>query len=96
MLSHTRRRTQVTNISVKINSLEVDRVSEFKFLGVILDDTLRWKAHVDFIKLKISKLIGITYTIRRKLNSNTIRQVYTSLACPHLFYCVAIWGGACN
>ena len=96
MLSHNRTRSQTTNITIKVNNLEVHRVREIKFLGVIIDDTLRWKAHIDFIKLKICKLIGIIYTIRKKLNPNNIRQVYMSLAYPHLHYCAAIWGGACS
>ena len=37
----------------------VSRVSEVKFLGVILDENLRYSSHVDFVSGKVSKIVGL-------------------------------------
>ena len=33
--------------------------SETKFLGVIIDSKLTWKSHINYIKSKVAKGIGI-------------------------------------
>jgi hypothetical protein len=35
-----------------------------KYLGILLDSNLSWKAHIDYISLKISKTIGIISRLR--------------------------------
>ena len=38
---------------VYINGLNIEYVTEFNFLGLILDNNLNWKAHTNFISVKI-------------------------------------------
>ena len=35
------------------NDVEIERVSEIKFLAVIIDEKLGWKSHINYIKGKI-------------------------------------------
>ena len=42
-----------------IRNNEIAAVKRTKFLGVIIDDKLKWKEHLQYIKNKISKSIGI-------------------------------------
>ena len=39
--------------------MELKRVDEFKYLGVILDENLSFHKHVKILSLKISQNIGI-------------------------------------
>lgn len=41
-----------------INNCKIERVHEFKYLGVFLDETLNFKHHFDSIKHKISTQVG--------------------------------------
>ena len=82
------------HIDIKIDNLAITEVNEAKFLGVTIDHRLLWKSHIATVRLKISKIIGIMYKIRSCLNESNLRQIYLSLAYPHLLYCCAIWGGA--
>ena len=43
------------NICLKINNEEINSVEQTKFLGVILDSHFTWKAHINYIKSKLSK-----------------------------------------
>lgn len=37
----------------------IDRVSEFRFLGVITDDKMTWRAHIAQVKSKLYKNIFV-------------------------------------
>ena len=39
---------------------EIAAVKSTKFLGVIIDDKLKWKEHLQYIKNKISKSIELS------------------------------------
>ena len=60
MLFHYRQR-DIGNLipSLKINDEPVERVTEFNFLGLTIDETLSWHPHVQKISNKISRTLGI-------------------------------------
>ena len=46
--------------TLEINGIEIERVSEFKNLGVIIDENLEsWKSHTNILSNKMSKYAGI-------------------------------------
>lgn len=45
--------------SVSIDGKDLTRVSEYKYLGVILDESLTWSAHVKYLLGKAGKRIGM-------------------------------------
>ena len=71
-------------------------VTSTKFLGIIVDDQLKWKQHIDYIKNKISKSIGIIYKARNYVNKHTLRNLYYTFVYPYLIYCVEVWGNTCD
>jgi len=54
---------QECNITVDGSILK--RVSQTTFLGIVLDEKLTWKNHINYIYPKISKIIGILYKTKR-------------------------------
>ena len=44
----------ISQLSFNINGLNMEYVTEFNFLGLILDSNLNWKAHTNFISVKIA------------------------------------------
>ena len=54
-----------------INDKEIERVTSIKFLGVLFDEHLSWKDHITVIEYKISKNLGLLYTAKRVLDSDT-------------------------
>ena len=63
----------------------------FKFLGVILDFKVNWKAHINRIQSKLSSACGVMYRLRNKLPRRVARLLYFSIAFVHINYCNAIW-----
>ena len=71
---------------------EIEMVESTKFLGVYLDSRLAWRNHIDYIKGKISRGIGIICKARKYLNQSTLISLYYAFIYPYLSYCVEVWG----
>ena len=89
-----RRKYNADKLALYIAKLEIIKVEQTKFLGVILDSRLNWKPHIDYICNKISKGIGILKRIRELVYTDTLMTVYNSLIKPHFTYCITVWGGS--
>ena len=64
-----------------INNAIVSEVQSTKFLGIIIDSNLKWTEHINLIKTKISKGIGIIAKARKYLKQSTL---ITNVLCFHL------------
>ena len=73
MFHRTRIKHNLHNIT--ICDMNVTCTKNTKFLGVIIDNKLRWSDHINYIKNKISKSIGIINNTRNFLNKNTLRNL---------------------
>ena len=54
------------DLDLTINSVQIERVYEIKFLGVKCDPQLTWKPHIDHIGQKMLKSVGIILKTRKK------------------------------
>ena len=52
-----RRKCDESDIS--LNDQSIKGTDTFKYLGVVLDDTLSFNGHVDYVRIKVSKILGI-------------------------------------
>ena len=68
------------------------RVDNFKFLGVIIDDKLKFDKHINLICDKSSKCIGLVYRLREIVPRKVLFMLYYSLFFPYTNYCNLIWG----
>ena len=72
----------------------VECVTKTKFLGVIIDNKLKWNDHITYVKSKISKTIGLFYKMRQYLGRKALVNLYYILVFPYFIYCNEIWGNA--
>ena len=61
---------------IVINQTRIQEVKETKFLGVIIDNKLKWSVHITYISKKISKGIGIILKARKVFNMETLLSLY--------------------
>ena len=92
MVFSGKRRLQIDNISINDNA--INKVSQCHFLGIILDDKLSWKPHIQLTSRKVSGSIGILRKINRHLSKSIMLQLYKSFILPYLQYGITIWGSA--
>lgn len=96
MVFKGRKRVVPENISLTINDEHISEVQSTKFLGVQIDSQLSWSDHIEYIKKKISKGIGIIKKARNFLNIDTLKILYYSFIYPYITYCIEVWGKACD
>ena len=75
---------------------EIERKSVVKFLGIFLDDKLKWKTQIDHISDKLSKMLGILYKVRNCFTSSALKTFYYSFVFPYLQYGLIFWGSSCK
>jgi len=66
--------------------------SNTKFLGLIIDDSLSWKAHIDQIMSKLNTACFVIQTIQAVMSPDTLRMVYFAYIHSIMSYGV-IFGG---
>ena len=88
----TTKNSSTQNIELKIDGHAIDQTFTTKFLGVLIDSQLSWKAHINYISGKIAKGIGIILKARKLFDSETLTTLYYSFIYPYLQYCNHVWG----
>ena len=67
-----------------------------KYLGVLIDEILSWKHHINYISTKISEGVGIITRLRHLVSRTTLLNIYRSLIEPYISYGLVAWGQATN
>ena len=60
----------------------------------LLDSNLSWKFHIEYVALKISKIIGVIARLRHFVPLCTLLNIYRSLIFPYMSHGLAAWGQA--
>ena len=63
-----------------------------KYIGVQIDDQLKWKDHISQVSSKVVGAIGYIKYARKFLPRETLRMLYLGLVEPHVRYCCSVWG----
>ena len=64
-----------------------------KCLGVIIDDSLSWGPHVEYVKKTVSSNLGMLNRIRNCVPQRSLHSLFVCLVTPSLDYCCTVWGG---
>ena len=81
---------------IYIDDIKIDTVNKITFLGLIINNTLNWSAHIKYICSKISNNISIMKKVKNKLETRLLLNLYYMLIYPYIIYCNTIWGRAPN
>ncbi len=81
---------------LKIGDEAVERVPVFKYLGMILDESLDWEPHINRLYSKTCSKVGLLKKIRSNIDHSTALTLYKSLVLPHLDYCDTIYIYDCH
>ena len=89
----TRRRTKGNPIpELLLYGQPLERVSEYKYLGVILSANLSWTPHIEKVVTKIRRMIGMLYRqFYQWSDPEALIRLYISLIRPHLEYAAPVW-----
>ena len=79
---------------LSINGIVIKRVQETKFLGVIIDEKLKWGPHIKYLNSKLKCEIGKLYKMKGCLPTDLHANLYHTLFESHLGYGISVWGGS--
>ena len=91
MVFHTAQR-KVKYPILTLNNIEIERVTQFNLLGVIISSNIKWNGHVTHISQKLSRIVSIMYGLKHIYPQAVLLTLYASLIVPHLTYCLLTWG----
>ena len=94
MIFRTSNRKLIKPTKLEINDNAIKQVSSTTFLSVTIDNKLNWAGHINKVKGKISKRVGIINKAKIFLTRPCLVTLYYSFLFPHLTYCIEVWGGA--
>ena len=72
--------------TIKLNNIPVERASSQKHLGLILDEKLNFKQHIDNAILKIEKGISVIRKLRHSLPRESLITIYKAFLRPLIDY----------
>ena len=80
------------NYCIQLYGKTLERAAKFSYLGVVLDENLSWKDHVEYVSSNVSRRLGLLSRIQSCLLLEASKQVYTSLLQPSFHYADVAWG----
>ena len=95
MLFHTPQKN-IEFPRIRIQDQEIEYVKQFNFLGIVLDNNLKWKPQALNISKKLSKTIGIMNKLKHILPIEAMIHIYNSLVLSYLNYGLFLWGWQCQ
>ena len=87
-------KTNNYDYNIEIEGNVLDRVSNIKYLGVFINEKLKWGPHIEHLVTKVSKSSFLLSKLRHYVDLSTLKMLYYSIVYSHLNYCVSAWGGA--
>ena len=81
-------------MNFRISGQKVNIMKETKYLGMIMDEHLTFKNHMDTVKLKVKRANGLLAKLKHYVNPTLLRTIYYAIFEPHLQYGCQLWGQA--
>ena len=94
------KKCNLDHLILSINGIPLQRIGEgcsetsTKFLGIYLDESLSWKAHISHINKKISRALFAIKQIKHVFPYEILQTLYHALIFPHIEYGIIAWGSA--
>jgi hypothetical protein len=87
-------RENVIPPELKINHTTLNLVSNYKYLGLEIDNKLKYDVHLKSLATKLSQVAGATYSLGKLVSISTAKSIYYSLAQSHISYMIPLWGAS--
>ena len=84
------------HFNVILDDTVLDRVKYTKFLGVLIDENLTWKCHIDCVSKTLSRNIGIMNKLKYFIPGRIVHTLYCTFILPYINYGILIWGNTCK
>ena len=77
---------------LEINNTPIERVTEFNFLGITINEFMNWGSHSLKIANKICRTLGVMNFLKRYLPLSALKIMYDSLILSRIQFGITCWG----
>ena len=91
LIGSSKRLGKVDSINFEVEEEFLNEVETFNYLGIKINNHLSWEDHVDHIRSKVNKKLGLLRHIKHLLPQYARIMFYNSLILPVLDYGDIIW-----
>ena len=74
-----------------VNGIKINKITNCKYLGVFIDDSLNWSIHIDYIYKKIIKFTSFFYKLRAIVPRDCLRKLFYTFVYPYINYGVEVY-----
>lgn len=79
---------------IVFGNYKIDRIEECKYLRLYLNQSLNFTNHIDIVKSKVSKFVGVLKRISNYITIGKKFKIYYAFIHSHLIYLNPIWNAA--
>jgi hypothetical protein len=76
---------------INYNLFTIHRVPFVTYLGVIVDNKLSWKQHIDLLCKKLRQLTSIFYKVRKKVTPDLLKDLYFAFGYSRIQYAIEVY-----
>lgn len=76
-----------TDYYLKINDTNIERVTFFSYLGIIIDLKLKFHDYVHLVVKTLARKLRVLYRASSKLTCEAKKNMYNTMIRPHFTYC---------
>ena len=93
MLIHSARKKVSDKLALKVETVDIEQVQEFKFLGVVVNDTLSWGDHIEIniVCNKVTRSLSLLRCLSWFLPRPLLLLYLKSYILPLFDYCDNVW-----
>ena len=77
--------------SITVDNNVIHKTTSTKYLGIIIDEQMTWKEHIELVCTKLRRLTSMFYKVRKKIPTVALRQLYFAFAYSAIQYGVEIY-----
>ena len=90
MLIHSARKKVSDKLALKVETVDIEQVHKFKFLGVVVNDTLSWGDHIEIVCNKVTCSLNLLRRLSWFLPSSLLLYLESCIL-PLFDYCDNVW-----
>ena len=96
MLSRKGREKEAGRLQVSIDNEVFAKCDEIKYLGVIVDNHLTWRSHIEEVRKKCLSALAVLRKLKGSLPPKLRNVLYQLMVLLHLDYCAVVWAECCK
>ena len=74
------------NFKIVLNGITINRAHTVKYLGLFIDDNLKWTPQINYLSTQLARCTGLFYRLRNFVSRETLCMPYHSLVYSRIQY----------